>query len=180
MPDLYQTLPITTVVSCERLFHKFSRKDGWLYLLQVGPWYISKQISIWSLEWQSLKLYPVAYPPSWTKKLHKRKREWKQNLWWKWQYVLHFCVLLNRLCTIPFLPLRGFQSVITSKCAHFDNASRLSWPSFFWGTCLCEFTRGCLNKAVHSQWLKQQQFIFFTVLEARSPWSRCQQAWFLL
>lgn len=71
----------------------------------------------------------------------------KTKLWWKWQYVPStFCVLLNRLCTIPFLPLRAFSLSSHLNVPILTTLVIYPWPSFFWGSCLCEFTRAALTK----------------------------------
>lgn len=71
----------------------------------------------------------------------------KTKLWWKWQYVPSTsCVLLNVLYTIPFLPLRAFSLSSHLNVPILTTLVVSPWTSFFWGTCLREFTRAALTK----------------------------------
>ena len=45
---------------------------------------------------------------------------------------------------------------------------------------LHSFARTAIKKITLTRWLKTTEIYFLTVLEAKSPRSRCQQVWFLL
>ena len=142
MPDLYQTLSITIVDSYERrLFHKFSRKDR-LVIFGTSGSLIHFKTNRYSKPWVTKsKRYTLWLILHHGQKNYIKGRENENKLWWKWQYVPStFRVLLNILCTIPFLPLRAFSLSSHLNVPILTTLVVYPWPSFFWGTCLREFT----------------------------------------